>query len=55
MPQFLDTLGRTSGQFFADFGHAFAMLWAANPFLALALLAAALLLLAIAGTSFSRR
>jgi hypothetical protein len=55
MLQFLETLGRTSSQFLGDFGRAFAMLWSTNPFLALALIAAGLLLLLIAGTSFARR
>lgn len=55
MPQFLETLGRTSGQFFTDFGRAFAMLWSTNPFLAMALIAALLLLLLITGVSFARR
>lgn len=49
------TLGRTSEQFVFDFGKAFGMLWSSNPFLALALIVAGLLLLMIAGTSFARR
>ncbi len=51
----LTTLGRTSEHFFLDFGRAFGMLWSSNPFLALALIVAGLLLLMIAGTSFARR
>lgn len=49
------TLGRTSERFFLDFGRAFGMLWTSNPFLALALIVAGLLLMMIAGTSFARR
>jgi hypothetical protein len=55
MSHFLETLSRTSEQFFLDFGRAFSMLWSSNPFLALALIVAGLLLLMIAGTSFARR
>ncbi|HVZ29356.1 MAG TPA: hypothetical protein VG839_03110 [Asticcacaulis sp.] len=51
----VETLGRTSEQFVFDFGRAFSMLWTSNPFLALALIVAGLLLMMIAGTSFARR